>query len=117
MNLPISCDTRHRPGHSELARFGARRGGYYNYWETGSHATFRELLVNEGLAVAAARLVAPGFDVKDYLGYGSRQYKRLRELDAFLYQAIAPKLDQAGLGIPLEISHRRHEPHRAAGGR
>jgi hypothetical protein len=79
----------------------ADAGGYYDYWETGSRATLREHLVNEGLAVHASQAVAPGFRMSDYLGYVRRQYNRLRELEAFLGRAIAPYLDQAGLGLRL----------------
>jgi len=45
---------------SELKRLIAEQGGYYDYWATGSRATLRELLVNEGLAVHASEAVAPG---------------------------------------------------------
>lgn len=90
---PSSC--------SELARIIADAGGDYDYWESGSRAALRELLVNEGLATAAARAVAPGFDTWDYLGYGRRQYRRLRELDAFLRRVIAEELDRRGLGLRL----------------
>jgi hypothetical protein len=86
---------------SELAQIIADAGGFYDYWESGSRATLRELLVNEGLAVLAARAAAPGFDPWDYLGYTRRQYRRLRELDAFLRRAIAAELDQSGLGLRL----------------
>ena len=86
---------------SELRRLVADAGGYYDYWETGSRATLREHLVNEGLAVHASQAVAPGFRMSDYLGYVRRQYNRLRELEAFLGRAIAPYLDQAGLGLRL----------------
>jgi len=86
---------------SELAQIIADAGGFYDYWESGSRATLRELLVNEGLAVLAARAAAPGFDPWDYLGYNRRQYRRLRELDAFLRRAIAAELDQSGLGLRL----------------
>lgn len=86
---------------SELAQIVDDARGFYDYWESGSRATLRELLVNEGLAVLAARDVAPGFDPWDYLGYSRRQYRRLRELDAFLRRAIATELDQTGLGLKL----------------
>ncbi len=88
---------------SELARIVWESRGYYDYWEAGSTATLRELLVNEGLAVAAARHIAPGFEPWDYLGYGSRQYRRLRELEAFLRGAIAGSLDASGLGYRLRF--------------
>ncbi len=86
---------------AELARAVADADGYYDYWETGSRVSLRELLVNEGLAVAGSELIAPGFEPWDYLGYSRRQYRRLRELDAFLHRAIAAELDQTGLGLRL----------------
>lgn len=86
---------------SELRRIIDEANGYYDYWESGSRATLRELLVNEGLAVAAARAVAPGFDVWQYLGYGRRQYRRLRELDAFLRRVTDAELEHRGLGYRL----------------
>jgi hypothetical protein len=54
---------------SDLKRLVAEHGGNYDYWATGSRATLRELLVNEGLAVHAAQAVAPGHDPADYFGY------------------------------------------------
>lgn len=85
---------------ADLRRLVTELGGY-DYWETGSRATLRELLVNEGAAVAAARAVAPGFEPWEYFGYTRRQYKRIRELDAFLRRAAAPDLDTTGLGLRL----------------
>lgn len=86
---------------SELARIVEDAHGFYDYWESGSRATLRELLVNEGLAVAASRAVAPGAPVWQYLGYGRRQYRRLRELDAFLRRVTTQELDRRGLGYRL----------------
>lgn len=86
---------------SEMARLIAATRGSYDCWEIGSRTTMRELLVNEGLAVTAARAVAPGFEPWDYLGYGRRQYRRLRELDAFLRRVMAQELDRTGLGYRL----------------
>jgi hypothetical protein len=86
---------------SDLRRLVAENGGYYDYWSTGSRATLRELLVNEGLAVHAAQAIAPGFDAADYFGYPRRQYHRLREMEAFLRRAIDPDLDRSGLGLRL----------------
>lgn len=86
---------------SELAVVVDDAGGYYDYWEAGSRATLRELLVNEGLAVAAARSVAPGFEPWDYLGYTRHQYRRLRQLEAFLTRAVAGEMDHRGLGYRL----------------
>src|SRR5881628_426423 len=64
-----------------LRRFVSELGGYYDYWDTGSRATLRELLVNEGGAVAAAQAVAPGFEPWEYFGYNRRQYRRIRDTD------------------------------------
>src|SRR3989441_5531240 len=86
---------------AELRRLVAVGGGRYDYWETGSRATLRELLVNEGCAVAAARAVAPGFEPWEDFGYSRRQYRRIREHDAFLRRAAAPDLEGCGLGLRL----------------
>lgn len=86
---------------SELKRLVAEQGGYYDYWATGSRASLRELLVNEGVAVHAAQAVAPGFAPADYFGYPRRQYGRMRELEAFLRRAVRDELDDAGLGLRL----------------
>ena len=86
---------------SDMRRLVTEAGGYYDYWSTGSRATLRELLVNEGLAVHAAQAVAPGFDSADYFGYPRRQYHRLREMEAFLRRVVDPDLEQSGLGLRL----------------
>ncbi len=86
---------------SEMRRLVADVGGYYDYWSTGSRASLRELLVNEGVAVHAAQAIAPGFDAADYFGYPRRQYHRLREMEAFLRRAVEPDLDNSGLGLRL----------------
>ncbi|HWZ28229.1 MAG TPA: DUF2268 domain-containing putative Zn-dependent protease [Gemmatimonadales bacterium] len=91
---------------SPTSRAGIRRlvaevGGTYDYWDTGSRATLHELLVNEGVAVAASQAVTPGFEPWQYFGYTRRQYRRLRELDAFLRRASASELDATGLGLRL----------------
>jgi hypothetical protein len=86
---------------SDLRRLVAESGGYYDYWATGSRASLRELLVNEGLAVHAAQAVAPGFDAADYFGYPRRQYHRLREMESFLRRAVEPDLERSGLGLRL----------------
>ncbi|HYX83248.1 MAG TPA: hypothetical protein VE714_12690 [Gemmatimonadales bacterium] len=84
-----------------MRRLIAELGGYYDSWDLGSRATLRELVVNEGAAIAASRAVAPGGDPWEYFGYNRRQYRRLRELDAFLRRATATDLDSAGLGLRL----------------
>lgn len=86
---------------SEMKGLVESFGGEYDYWMTGSRATLREHLVNEGLAVHAARQVAPGFEASHYFGYARGQHRRLRELEAFLRRVIEPELDQAGLGYRL----------------
>jgi len=88
---------------ADMRRLVADLGSYYDCWETGSRATLRELLVNEGVAVAAAQAVAPGFDPWEYCGYTRRQYRRLRELDAFLRRAVTPDLAATGLGFRLRF--------------
>jgi len=84
-----------------LRRLVSDLGGYYDAWEMGSRATLRELVVNEGAAIAASQAAAPGFDAWEYFGYSRRQYRRLRELDAFLRRASAADLDATGLGLRL----------------
>ncbi len=86
---------------SELKRLVAEAGGTYDYWETGSRATLRELLLNEGVAVHAARAVAPNLPDEEYFGFRRRQYRRMRELEAFLFRAVATDLDRTGLGLRL----------------
>ena len=86
---------------AELKRLVAEAGGNYDYWETGSRAMLRELLLNEGVAVHAARAAAPGFADEEYFGFTRRQYRRMRELESFLFRAVEPDLDHAGLGLRL----------------
>jgi hypothetical protein len=85
----------------EMRRLVREMNGNYDYWETGSRAALRELLVNEGLAVAASKKVAPGFEPWDYLGYRRRQYRRLRELEAFLAHHLEDEMESTGLGFRL----------------
>ena len=90
-----------RDSESELASVIREMRGYYDYWETGSRTSLRELLVNEGLAVAGAIAAIPGFERWEYLGYSRRVYRRLRQLDAFLTRAVTDDLDRTGLGYRL----------------
>jgi Predicted Zn-dependent protease (DUF2268) len=102
----------------DMRRLVSDLGGYYDYWSTGSRATLRELLVNEGLAVHAAQAVAPGFDAADYFGYPRRQYHRLREMESFLRRVVEPDLDQSGLGLRLRYLSGGMSPSaRLVGGR
>jgi hypothetical protein len=103
---------------SDMRRLVAENGGYYDYWATGSRATLRELLINEGLAVHAAQAVAPGFDAADYFGYPRRQYNRLREMESFLRRAVEPDLERCGLGLRLRYLSGGMTPSaRLVGGR
>jgi len=76
-------------------------GGEYSYWETGRHATLRELLLNEGLAVHVARAISPGHAAWEYFGYGRRQYARVRELETIIHRTAGADLDRSGLGLRL----------------
>jgi hypothetical protein len=90
------------PGsRSEFPRIIQDANGFYDYWESGSRATLRELLVNEGIAVAAAQAAVPDHESWVYLGYSRRHYRRMRELDAFLRRSVAPDLERTGLGYRL----------------
>jgi hypothetical protein len=86
---------------SPLRTLVAEAGGSYDYWETGSRAVLRELLLNEGLAVHAARAVSPGRSDEDYFGFSRRQFRRMRELETFLFRAVEGDLERAGLGLRL----------------
>ncbi|MCC7131660.1 MAG: hypothetical protein IT352_03395 [Gemmatimonadales bacterium] len=88
---------------SDLKRLVAEHGGNYDYWMTAARAPLRELLVNEGLAVHAARQVAPNHEIADYFGYPKRQFQRLRELEAFLRRAAHHDLDRSGIGLRLRF--------------
>ncbi len=86
---------------SAMRRLVGSANGFYSYWETGRHATLREHLVNEGLAVQASRLLSPGHAPWEYYGFQRRQFARVRELEAVLSRAVADDLDRAGLGLRL----------------
>lgn len=103
---------------AEMARLVAANGGAYDYWDTGQRATLQELLVNEGLAVAASRKAVPGFEPWEYLGYARRQYRRLRQLEAFLTSATTDQLGLRGLGYRLRyLSGGVSAAQRLVGGR
>ena len=86
---------------AELRRVVQSQQGFYSYWQTGKLVTLREHLVNEGLAVQAARLLSPGHADWEYFGFDRRQYARVRELDGVLRRLVAPDLDRTGLGLRL----------------
>src|SRR5439155_1215367 len=56
---------------------------------------------NAGELVVGGRGIA--FLCLEYFGYTRRQYRRIRELDAFLRRVSAPVLDQSGLGLRLRF--------------
>ena len=68
LSLWIAHETAHAirytspTSRADLKRLVADARGSYDSWDTGSRATLRELLVNEGAAVAAAQVAAPGFE-------------------------------------------------------
>lgn len=86
---------------ADLKRLIAEAGGTFDCWDVGSRALLRELLLNEGVAVHAARAAAPGHQEEDYFGYTRRQYRRMRELESFLFRVAEPDLDRTGLGLRL----------------
>jgi hypothetical protein len=86
---------------SELRDIVAQSGGYYSYWDTGRHATLRELLINEGLAVHTSRAISPGHAAWEYFGYERRQYADVRQLESVMSRAIVGDLDHTGLGLRL----------------
>jgi len=86
---------------SELVTLVREHDGEYSYWETGRHATLRELLINEGIAVHVSRAISAGHAAWEYFGYGRRQYARVRELESVIARAALPDLDRRGLGLRL----------------
>jgi len=86
---------------SELKQLIDDAGGYYSYWETGRRASLRELMINEGLATVASRVISPGHAAWEYYGYTRREYASVRELEPVMSRALANDLDRAGLGLRL----------------
>lgn len=86
---------------SEMRDLVADAGGYYSYWETGRHASLRELLANEGLAVQVSRAVSPGHAAWEYFGFQRKQYARVRELEPVLARVATGDLERSGLGLRL----------------
>src|SRR3989442_8215720 len=64
-------------------------GGYYDAWEMGSRASLRELVVNEGAAIAASQAVAPGFEPWENFAYNRGHNRGLRDVDPVLRRAPA----------------------------
>src|SRR5256885_5799875 len=102
--LWVAHETAHAPPYTsptsraDLRRLVADLRGHYDYWDTGSRASLRELLVNEGAAVAAAPAVAPGLQPWGDFGYTRRQYRRIPGLDAFPRPGSTPALDPSEIG-------------------
>lgn len=86
---------------SEMRALVDDADGYYSYWETGRHASLRELLANEGLAVHVSRAVSPGHAAWEYFGFARKQYARIREIEPILQRATRIDLDHAALGLRL----------------
>jgi uncharacterized protein YjaZ len=86
---------------SEMRQLIEMANGYYSYWDTGRQAPLRELLLNEGLAVAVSQIISPGHAAWEYFGFGRRQYARVRELEAVVSRTVTEDLDRAGLGLRL----------------
>lgn len=86
---------------AELRQVVADAAGTYDYWDTGRRATLRELVINEGIAVQASRLVSPGHAAWEYFGYTRKEYARVREAEPFIMRTVARHLDRAGLGLRL----------------
>jgi hypothetical protein len=86
---------------SEMKQLIDDAGGYYSYWETGRRASLRELMINEGLATVASRVVSPGHAAWEYYGYTRREYASVRELEPLMTRALNNDLDRAGLGLRL----------------
>jgi hypothetical protein len=86
---------------SELRQLIEDAGGYYSYWETGRRASLRELMLNEGLATHASRIISPGHAAWEYYGYTRREYASVRELEPLMTRSLTADLDRAGLGLRL----------------
>ncbi|MGI8766937.1 MAG: DUF2268 domain-containing putative Zn-dependent protease [Gemmatimonadaceae bacterium] len=86
---------------SEMRQLTVEAGGNYDYWETGRRATLGELIINEGIAVQASRLVSPGHAAWEYFGYARKEYARVREAEPFIMRTVARQLDRSGLGLRL----------------
>lgn len=88
----------------------------YSFWDTGRRIALRELLLNEGLAVHASRLVSPGHAAWEYFGYTRRQYARIRQLEPVLYHAAEPDFNRSALGLRMQyLSDGMNEHARIAG--
>lgn len=107
-----------RLSRSDISRMVFEAGGNYNCWDVASQVSLLELMTNEGLAVEASRRIAPGFDAHEYYGYGSQQYRRMRQLEAFLKRAVSGELAETGIGYKLRyLTSGVPQTSRIVGGR
>jgi hypothetical protein len=91
------------PGsRSEMKSLVDEMNGNYSYWETGRHATLRELLINEGIAVQVSRMISPGHAAWEYYGYDRREYARIREMGPVVARSLIGNFDKSGLGLRLK---------------
>ncbi|MBM4192945.1 MAG: hypothetical protein FJ202_01005 [Gemmatimonadetes bacterium] len=88
---------------SEMRAAVETSGGNYSYWETARQVSLREHLVNEGLAVHAARQFSPGHAPWEYYGYSRADYALIRDMEPQLIAAAADDLDRASLGLRLRF--------------
>jgi hypothetical protein len=88
---------------SQMRWLIAEAGDFYSFWETGRRASLRELLVNEGVAVQAARLARPGHAMWEYFGYSRKEFMRVRELESAIARVALVDESRAGLGLRLRF--------------
>lgn len=86
---------------ADIRRLVAEAGGTYDCWALAGRASLRELLLNEGVAVHASRAALPDQADETYFGFTRRQYRRMREMEAFLVRAAHGDLERPGLGLRL----------------
>src|SRR5438445_118188 len=84
--------------HEYLDRHGPVLASYWHNYVLDPASPHAEQVI-----AAALQAVAPGLEPWEYFGYTRRQYRRIRELDAFLRRVTAPMLDQTGLGLRLRF--------------
>lgn len=90
-----------RSSRSEMRTLVENAGGYYSYWLTGRHASLRELLMNEGLAVQVSRAISPGHAAWEYMGFDRKHFIRIRDMSLLIKRGAGRHLDSAALGLRL----------------
>src|SRR2546429_3162226 len=86
---------------ADLRRLVADLRGHYDYWDTGSRASLRELLVNEGAAVAAAQAGPPGLEPGADFAHTRRPDRRIRGLPALPPRGRGPRARPSRPGVSL----------------